>query len=280
MPAPGDTFLIGGDLPVNRLGLGTMSLTGPGTWGEPADKGEALRVLRTAVELGVNFLDTADAYGPHVSERLIAEALHPYPAGLVIATKGGLTRQGPNRWAPCGRPEYLRQCTEMSLRRLRLDTIDLYHLHRVDPLVPLDDQLGTLADLQREGKIRHLGLSKVSIETIEAARGLAEITTVQNAFNQQDRTSEDVLDYCTAHRIGFIPYRPLGKGRLAGPDPTAPCDGTKATGGQLALSWLLHRSPVVIPIPGTSNATHLRENVQAGHLDLPGALPATPASVV
>ncbi|WP_283136686.1 aldo/keto reductase [Rhizohabitans arisaemae] len=278
MTGPGDTFLIGGDLPVNRLGLGTMSLTGPGTWGEPADKDEALLVLRIAVELGVNFLDTADAYGPHVSERLIAEALHPYPAGLVIATKGGLTRQGPDRWAPCGRPEYLRQCTEMSLRRLRLDTIDLYQLHRVDPLVPLDDQLGTLADLQREGKIRHLGLSKVSIETIEAARGLAEITTIQNAFNREDHAGEDVLGYCTDHGIGFIPYHPLGKGRLTDPDPIAPCDGTKATGGQLALSWLLHRSPVIIPIPGTSNTAHLRENVQARHLDLPGALPSTLAS--
>ena len=257
MSKPDNTFLIGGDLPVRRIGLGTMSLTGPGTWGEPTDRDEALRVLRTAVDLGVNLLDTADAYGPHTSEYLIAEALHPYPSGLVIATKGGMTRQGPNRWAPCGRPEYLRQCVEMSLRRLRLDTIDLYQLHRVDPQVPLADQVGALTDLQREGKIRHLGLSKVNVETLEAALELAEIATVQNALNHRDRTSEDVLRRCVDHGIGFIAYRPLGR--------LASANSETAIDAQSALRWLLDLALVVIPIPGTSKVAHLKENIDAPH---------------
>jgi pyridoxine 4-dehydrogenase len=274
MTVPGETtrteYLLGGDLPVNRLGLGTMQLTGPGTWGDPADRGEAVRVLRRAVDLGVTFIDTADAYGPYVSEDLIARALHPYPQELVIATKGGLTRHGPNQWEPLGRPEYLRQCVEMSLRRLRLERIDLYQLHRIDPLIPLIDQVGVLADLQQEGKIRHLGLSKVSIQDIERARTLATIATVQNRYSLLDKTSRGVLAYCTERNIGFIPWYPLANGWLSHPNSIlAPkAREHRVTPAQLALAWLLHASPEVLPIPGTSKVGHLEENIAAASIQL------------
>ena len=260
------TFDIGGDLEVTRLGFGAMRITGPGIWGEPRDRDEALRVLRRAVELGVDFIDTADSYGPGVSEDLIREALHPYDDGVVIATKGGLTRQGPDQWQPVGRPEYLRQQAEMSLRRLGVERIELYQLHRIDPQVPLEDQVGVLADLQREGKVRHLGLSEVSVEEIEAVRKLlggGGVTTVQNLYNLTNRQSEDVLDYCEREGIGFIPWFPIAVGELA--RPGGPLDElareTGASPAQLALAWLLRRSPVMLPIPGTSSVGHLEENV-------------------
>jgi aryl-alcohol dehydrogenase-like predicted oxidoreductase len=256
-------FKLGGDLPVHRLGFGAMRLTGNGIWGEPRDPAEARRVLRLAVELGVTLIDTADSYGPEVSERLIAETLHPYPPGLVIATKGGLTRSGPNQWAPVGRPEYLRQCVEMSLRRLQVDRIDLYQLHRIDPKVPAAESLGALQELQRAGKIRHLGLSEVSVAEIKAARKIVPIVSVQNLYNLGNRASEAVLDYCDQEGLGFIPWFPLAAGEMARPggvlDAAARRHG--ATVSQLALAWLLHRSPVILPIPGTSTTGHLRENV-------------------
>jgi pyridoxine 4-dehydrogenase len=262
--ASGD-FAIGGDLSVHRLGFGAMQITGPGVWGEPADRGEALQVLRRAEGLGVTLIDTADSYGPYVSEELIAEALHPYPEGLVIATKGGLTRHGPGIWQPLGRPEYLRQCVEMSLRRLRLDRIDLYQLHRIDPQVPLADQLGVLRDMQNEGKIRHIGLSEVGVDEIEEARKHVTVVTVQNLYNLTDRRSEAVVEHCERLGIGFIPWFPLATGKLAGPggvlDEAARRHG--ATPAQLALAWLLHRSPVMLPIPGTSQVTHLEDNIAA-----------------
>ncbi|GAA0948479.1 aldo/keto reductase [Nonomuraea longicatena] len=264
------TFLLGGDLPVERLGLGTMRLTGPGVWGPPADRAQAVHVLRRAVELGVNLIDTADAYGPFVSEELIAEALHPYPDGLVIATKGGFTRQGPGRWTPVGRPEYLRQCAELSLRRLRVERIDLYQLHRIDPLVPLSDQLGELVALQKEGKIRHIGLSAVEVAEIEQARTLAQVVSVQNIYNLTRQRHRDVLDYCTRESLAFIPYFPLQAGSLAG-DGSEPAEvATKygATPSQIALAWLLARSPVTLPIPGTSRVAHLEENLGAKHVRL------------
>src|ERR1700730_13606823 len=211
------TFVLGGDLTINRLGYGAMRLTGPGIWGEPKDRDEARKVLQRAVELGVNFIDTADAYGPEVSEEIIAEALSPYPEGLVIATKGGFARSGPNKWEMVGRPEYLRQCVEMSLRRLRLDRIDLYQLHRIDPQVPLEDQIGALAELQKAGKIRHLGLSEVTVEELETARRQVEIVSVQNLYNLTERKSEAVLDHCEREGIGFIPWFPLAYGKLARP---------------------------------------------------------------
>src|SRR5215470_13141787 len=211
------TFAIGGNLPVHRLGFGAMQLTGPGVWGQPADRDEAIAVLRRAVELGINFIDTADSYGPYVSEQLIQEALHPYPKGLVIATKAGLARTGPSRWIPLGRPEYLRQECEMSLRRLGLERIDLFQLHRIDPKVPVDDQFGTLRNLQKEGKIRHVGLSEVNVAEIEAARRIVRIATVQNQYNLAYRNSEDVVDYCTRENIGFIPWFPLATGDLTKP---------------------------------------------------------------
>lgn len=264
------SFAIGGDLPVNRLGFGAMRITGPGIWGEPADHDESVRVLRRAVELGVTLIDTADSYGPYVSESLIAEALHPYPEDLVIATKGGLTRQGPDVWTPVGRPAYLRQCVEMSLRRLRLETIDLYQLHRIDPDVPLADQLGELDALRREGKIRYLGLSEVSVPEIEQAREITEIVTVQNLYNLSNRQSEEVLEYCTREGIGFIPWFPLAYGQLASEgsvlDSAAKEHG--ATPAQLALAWLLHKSPVVLPIPGTSKVSHLEDNMAAAAIKL------------
>lgn len=247
-----------------------MRITGPGIWGDPPDPAAARRLLRRVVELGVNFIDTADSYGPEVSERLIAEALHPYPAGLVIATKGGLTRQGPERWAPVGRGEYLQQCVEMSLRRLRLDCIELYQLHRIDPRVPVEETLGALKSLQQAGKIRHVGLSEVSVEEIERARRILPIVSVQNLYNLGNRQSEAVLNYCEQHRLGFIPWFPIAAGDLTKPggplDQIAKRHG--ATVGQLALAWLLHRSPVMLPIPGTSSLAHLEENVGAAELRL------------
>ncbi|MFJ3762659.1 aldo/keto reductase [Streptomyces sp. NPDC090080] len=264
------TFLLGGDLPVHRLGFGTMRLTGPGVWGEPADPAEAVRVLRRAVELGVNFIDTADSYGPFVSEKLIAEALHPYPDDLVIATKGGFTRQGPDLWAPVGRPEYLRQQTELSLRHLRVECIDLYQLHRIDAKVPLEDQIGELALLQDEGKIRHIGLSEVDVEQIEAAREIAPIVSVQNRYNVAERSAEPVVEFAEKERLAFIPWFPMSTGRLAAPGgPLARIsEEMGASPGQLALAWLLHRTPVMLPIPGTAQVTHVEENIAAAKIGL------------
>jgi aryl-alcohol dehydrogenase-like predicted oxidoreductase len=268
--AASGTFALGGDLKVRRLGFGAMRITGPGIWGEPRDPKEAVRVLRRAVELGVNFIDTADSYGPEVSERLIAEALHPYPQGLVVATKGGLTRQGPDRWLPVGRPEYLTQCVELSLRRLRVDRIDLYQLHRFDPKVPVEESLGALKELQRAGKIRHLGISEVSIADIERAQRTVQVVSVQNLYNLGDRKHEDVLNFCAEKGIAFIPWFPVAAGDLA--RPGGPLDRLAqrhhASVAQLALAWLLHRSPVILPIPGTSSVAHLEENVGASALRL------------
>jgi pyridoxine 4-dehydrogenase len=264
------TFAIGGDLRVHRLGFGAMRITGKGIWGEPQDHGEAIRVLKRSLELGIDFIDTADSYGPEVSERLIAEALHPYPEDLVIATKAGLRRPGPDQWVEDGRPEYLRGQVEGSLRRLRLDRIDLLQLHRIDPKVPLEDQVGALARLQQEGKIRHIGLSEVTVAQIEAARRIAEIVTVQNLYNLANRKSEDVLDYSEAEGIGFIPWFPLATGDLAQPGgPLArAAERLDAQPSQVALAWLLRRSPVMLPIPGTSRVKHLEENAAAALLEL------------
>ena len=261
---------LGRDLTVTRLGFGSMQLTGPGVWGEPKDPDEAVRVLRRAVDLGVDFIDTADSYGPAVAEPLIRKALHPYPDGLAIATKAGLTRQGPDQWIPVGRPEYLRQQAEMSLRHLGLDCIDLFQLHRIDPAVPLEDQLGTLKDLQTEGKIRHIGLSEVSVEDVEAASEVVEVVSVQNLFNLADRSAEPLLDYATEHGIGFIPWFPLATGKLARKDGplAALAEHHGASPSQLALAWLLARSPVMLPIPGTSSVAHLEENVAAAGIEL------------
>lgn len=264
------TFALGGDLEIHRLGFGAMQLTGPGVWGDPKDPDEALRVLRRAVELGVDFIDTADSYGPFVSERLIREALHPYPQGLVIATKGGLTRQGPGKWTPVGRPEYLRQQAELSLRHLGVERIDLYQLHRIDPKVQLEDQLGELVDLQREGKIRHIGLSEVSVEELERCRGLAPVASVQNRYNLADRGGEAVLERAEELGIGFIPWFPLATGHLARPGGVLDdlARRRQMSPSQLALAWLLHRSPVMLPIPGTSSVAHLEENMAAVTLEL------------
>ncbi|WP_280413271.1 aldo/keto reductase [Nocardia asiatica] len=268
--AASGTFAIGGDLPVHRLGYGAMQLTGPGVWGDPKDPDEAVRVLRRAVELGVNFIDTADSYGPFVSEKLIREALHPYPEDLVIATKAGLTRQGPNEWRPVGRPEYLRQQAELSLRHLGVDRIDLYQLHRIDPQVPLADQLGELVMLQQEGKIRHIGLSQVSVEQLRQAREIATIVSVQNLYNLANRADEDVLNYAEQENIGFIPWFPIATGELAAPGgPLAAISAEHgASPAQLALAWLLRRSPVVLPIPGTSSVAHVEENTAAARITL------------
>jgi pyridoxine 4-dehydrogenase len=256
-------FAIGGDLPVWRLGFGAMRITGKGIWGEPKDHDEAIRVLRRAVELGINFIDTADSYGPHVSERLIAEALHPYPAGLVIATKAGFDRTGPDKWTMNGRPEHLRSACDGSLKRMKLERIDLYQLHRIDPAYPAEDQLGTLKDLQSQGKIKHIGLSEVSVAQIKHARTIVPIVSVQNRYSLADRTAEDVLEYCERENIGFIPWFPLGAGKLATPDGklARAAEELKITTSQLALAWLLWRSPVMLPIPGTSRVDHLEENV-------------------
>jgi aryl-alcohol dehydrogenase-like predicted oxidoreductase len=265
------TLDIGGDLPVHRLGFGAMRITGPGVWGDPPDREEARRVVRRAVELGVDFIDTADSYGPEVSEDIIREALYPYPDGVVVATKGGFTRQGPDEWAPLGRAPYLRQQVEMSLRRLKLDRIDLYQLHRVDPQTPMEESLGELRALQEEGKIRHIGLSEVDVPTIEKARQIVDVVSVQNLYNLTDRQHEDVLDWCTEHGVVFIPWFPLAVGELAGPgSPVA--DTAKrhgATPSQVAIAWLLRRSPVMAPIPGTGSVAHVEENCAAGALDIP-----------
>jgi aryl-alcohol dehydrogenase-like predicted oxidoreductase len=257
-------FTIGGDMPVNRLGYGAMRITGDGTWGPPDDLAAARATLARVPELGINFIDTADSYGPYVSEDLIRDVLHPY-TGLVIATKGGFTRQGPHLWRPVGRPEYLRQCVLMSLRRLDVSRIDLWQLHRIDPQVPRDEQFGVIAEMQREGLIRHVGLSEVSIDDIEVAQRYFPVVTVQNKYNLIERKSEDVLAYCERHGIGFIPWYPLAAGKLAqrGSLIESIATGHGATPSQVALAWMLRRSPVMLPIPGTSKVAHLEENVAA-----------------
>jgi len=266
-------FIIGGDLRVTRLGFGAMRITGSGVWGEPADRTEAIRVLRRAVELGINFIDTADSYGPAVSEEIIAEALHPYPSGLVIATKGGFDRPGPNQWVENGKPEHLKSACEGSLRRLRLDRIDLYQLHRIDPKVPTEDQLGALKDLQRQGKVKHIGLSEVSVRQIQHAQTIVPIVSVQNRYSVADRGSEDVLEYCEKEKMGFIPWFPLAAGRVSGPESPIRHIAArwKATPSQVALAWLLTRSPVILPIPGTSKIQHLEENVAAAEFKIDSA---------
>lgn len=263
------TFALG-DKTVHRLGFGAMRLTGPGIWGEPKDRPEAIRVLRRAIELGVDFIDTADSYGPYVSEELIREALHPYPENLLIATKAGLVRTGPDVWVPVGRPEYLRQEAEMSLRRLGVERLDLFQLHRIDPNVPQEEQFGLLADLVREGKVGAVGLSEVSVQDVEAARKMVEVASVQNLYNVANRQSEAVLEYCDAEGLGFIPWFPMAAGELA--RPGGPVDqvvkAVGATPSQVALAWLLKRSRVMLPIPGTSSVRHLEENCAAANVEL------------
>src|SRR3954453_18961017 len=266
------TFKIGGDTEVTRLGYGAMRITGDGIWGPPKDHGKAIAVLERVPELGMDFIDTADSYGPHVSEELIHEALHPYD-GVVVATKAGFTRQGPGKWTPVGRPEYLRQQCLMSLRRLGVDTIDLLQLHRIDPKVPREEQFGVFKELQDEGLVRHLGLSEVSVEDIEDARKTIEVATVQNRYSLTDRSHEDVLEYCEREGIGFIPWAPLARGKLAEPgSPIADAAAAHdATPGQVALAWLLQHSEVMLPIPGTGSVEHLEENVAAAELELSDA---------
>ena len=272
--ADSGTFLIGSDLPVHRLGYGTMRLVGEGTWGEPSDLSEARRVLRRAVELGVTLIDTADAYGPEIAERLICEALYPYPSGLVIATKGGITRQGPAKTEYVGRAGYLIQCVEMSLRRLKLERIELYQLHRIDPRTPLEESLGALRLMQEQGKIRHIGLSEVTPNQIAQAGRTVEVVTVQNRYSLADRRHEDTLTYCERQRIGFLPWYPLAAGKLLQVEhPLAPtlyeiAARHGATTAQLSIAWLLQRSPMMLPIPGTSNVAHLAENIAAAGLKL------------
>jgi pyridoxine 4-dehydrogenase len=265
-----DTFTIGGDLEVHRLGFGAMRITGPGIWGPPDDPDEARRVLRRAVELGIDLIDTADSYGPEVSENLIAETLHPYPEGLVIATKGGLLRSGPSQWPRDGRPEHLKDACEGSLRRLKLDRIDLYQLHSPDNRVPYEDSVGALKELQDEGKINHIGVSNVSLDELNEARGIVEVVTVQNHYNAEDRRSEDVLEACEEANIGFIPWFPLATGRLAEPGGLLDriASEHEARPAQIALAWLLARSPVMLPIPGTSSVAHLEENLAAAEIEL------------
>ena len=265
-----DTFRLGGDLEVHRLGYGAMQITGDGVWGLPQDREGALVVLRAAVAGGVDFIDTADSYGPVVSEQLIAEALHPYPDGLVVATKAGFTRPGPGEWTAVGRPAYLKQQVELSLRNLRVDRIDLIQLHRVDPEVPLEDQVGAFAELREQGKVRHIGLSEVSVDQLEQARTVTEIASVQNLYNLTNRQSQDVLDYATCENIAFIPWFPIATGDLAAPDsPVADiARELDASPSQVALAWLLQISPVVLPIPGTRSVDHLRENLGAATLEL------------
>jgi aryl-alcohol dehydrogenase-like predicted oxidoreductase len=264
-----DTFLLGGDLPVHRLGFGAMRIVGKGVWGPPEDHDTAIAVLRRAVELGVDFVDTADSYGPTLSEELIREALHPYD-GVVVATKGGFTRQGPDQWAAVGRPEYLKQCVHLSLRRLGVDRIDLWQLHRIDPKVPVEESLGAVKELQDEGLIRHVGLSQVSVAELQQAQQVLPIVSVQNLYNLADRSSEDVLQHCEKEGIAFIPWFPVAAGRLARSgsvlDELAKEHG--ATQAQLALAWLLHRSPVMLPIPGTGSLAHVEENCAAADLSL------------
>src|SRR5437667_767185 len=263
------SFSIGGDLTVNRLGFGAMRLTGEGIWGWPPDRENALKVLRRAVELGANLIDTADAYGPEIDELLIAEALYPDPKGLVIATKGGNTRPGPNQWVPDGRPEYLKQCVDKSLKRLKLERIDLYQLHRVDPKVPMEESLGALKEMQSTGKIRHIGLSEVSPEQIERARKIVPIVTVQNRYNITDRKWDNTLIYCERERVGFMPWAPVGgTGGMSSTASEKIAKDHSITIYQLGLAWLLHRSPVMLPIPGTSSLAHLEENMAARKIQL------------
>ena len=264
------TFVIVGDLAVHRLGFGAMRLTGPGVWGEPSDRREAVAVLREAVDLGITLIDTADSYGPEVSERLIAEALYPYGSDLAIATKAGLRRPGPDQWVEDGRPEHLRSACEGSLRRLRLERIDLFQLHRIDPKVALEDQIGLLVDLQREGKIRHIGLSEVKVKQIKAVRKMTRVASVQNLYNLIDRTSEDVLEYCGREGIGFIPWSPLAMGDLAkrGSLLAEAAGRLGVQPAQMALAWLLRKSPVMLPIPGTSTVEHLMENTASALITL------------
>ena len=268
--AKAGTFALGGDLEVNRLGYGAMRITGDGIWGEPEDPDEARRVLRRCLELGINLIDTADSYGPDVSERLIGETLAPYPEDVVIATKAGLVRPGPGDWRPNARPEHIRGAIEGSLRRLKLETVDLYQLHRIDPDVPVEESLGTMADLRDEGKVRHVGLSEVGVEELRQAQQIVPIVSVQNRYNLTDRGSEDVLEACESDGIAFIPWFPLASGSLS--RPGGPVDeiasNHDATPGQVALAWLLRRSPVMLPIPGTSSVGHLEENVAAASLRL------------
>jgi pyridoxine 4-dehydrogenase len=277
--AAAGTFSIGGDLPVHRLGFGAMRITGGGIWGPPSDRQGALAVLRRAVELGVNLIDTADSYGPNVSEELIAEALHPYPPGLVIATKGGQTRSGPDKWTPVGDPLHLQTALEGSLKRLRIDRIDVYQLHRPDPKVPFEESVLAIAEMQRAGKIRHVGLSNVSVAQLESARKIVPIVSVQNRFNNATRGNEAyngvtedetvaVVDYCTAAGIAFFPWGPLGAGKLSSERISAVAAARKATPNQIALAWLLRRSPVIIPIPGTASLAHLEENIAAAAIQL------------
>jgi pyridoxine 4-dehydrogenase len=268
--AAAGTVTIGKDLTVNRLGFGAMRLTGEGIWGDPTDPAECKRVLKRLPDLGVNFIDTADAYGPEVSENLIAEALHPYPKGLVIATKGGLTRQGPNLWTPVGRAEYLRQQVEMSLRRLKLERIDLYQLHRFDPKVPVEESLGELKKMQEEGKIRHIGISETSVAEFQQAQKIVNVVSIQNQYNISDRQHEDVVAYCTKNKIVFIPWFPLAAGELTkyGSVLDRLATAHKVTKSQIALAWLLRRSPEMLPIPGTSQVSHLEQNVAAAELKL------------
>ncbi len=275
MPTPNaahaGTFKIGGNLEVNRLGFGAMRITGRGIWGEPADRPEAIRTLKRLPALKINFIDTADAYGPDVSEELIHEALHPYPAGMVIATKGGLTRSGPDHWTPLGRPEYLVQQAHLSRRRLGVDAIDLWQLHRIDTKVPRDEQFAAIGALLDEGVIRYAGLSEVSVEEIKAASKFFKVATVQNRYNLTDRNSNDVLDFCEAEGIGFIPWAPLSSGHVAGSEIEAIARRHKVTPSEIALAWLLKRSPVMLPIPGTSKVAHLEENVAAAEIKLSDA---------
>ncbi|MHB1517469.1 MAG: aldo/keto reductase [Acidimicrobiales bacterium] len=271
------TFTLGAGTPsatsVHRLGYGAMQITGDGVWGDPTDRSECVQVLRRAVDLGVDLIDTADSYGPEVSEQIICEALYPYPDGLVVATKAGLTRQRPGQWMALGRPEYLRQQCELSLRRLRLERIDLFQLHRIDAKVPADDQFGLLADLVAEGKVAQVGLSQVTVTELEAARDVVPVVSVQNLFNLTDRSSDDVLAHCEAEGIGFIPWFPVASGALSGPDTpmSAIVTETRATPTQVALAWLLHRSPVMLPIPGTKSVAHVEENCEAAALQLTDA---------
>lgn len=262
------TFKIGGDLAVNRLGFGAMRITGEGIWGWPKDRDEAKKVLKRAVELGVNLIDTADAYGPETSEILIGEALHPYAKGVVIATKGGLTRPGPGQWSPNGRPEYLKECVDKSLKRLKLERIDLYQLHRIDSKVPVEDSLGAIKEMRDAGKIRHVGLSEVGPEEIARARKVVPIATVQNRYNVDDRKWDNTLKYCEKEGLGFMPWAPVGGGRVKSATLETVAKELNATVYQVAIAWLLQRSPVMLPIPGTSSVKHLEENVAAGKLRL------------
>jgi len=271
--AASGTFAIGGDMTVNRLGYGAMRITGDGVWGQPKDVEGAKKVLRRAVELGVNFIDTADSYGPAVSEGLIGDALSPYAKGVVIATKGGLTRQAPNKWEPVARPAYLRQQVELSLRYLKLERLDLWQLHRIDPQTPVEESLGEIAKLQQEGKIRHVGLSEVKPNEIEQAQKIVKIVSVQNRYNLSYRNYEETLDYCEQHGLAFIPWYPVAAGKLAQPGGKLDAAAKKhgATVSQLSLAWLLHRSPVMLPIPGTSSVAHLEENIAAANVKLSDA---------